>query len=150
MFRRPAAVLVAAAFAVAGCSSAEPQAAAPAATSAGPGPACSVAPTPTESWMGGWAGPLPEEIRCLPYVAHGSYSHQPPAPDVYEGGTNSVMVTVVPETLPEQTLALCQRITELGYGLDGPRQISFLSVGNGSETGNYVSMPGMGPCTKIH
>ncbi|MFF2628347.1 hypothetical protein ACFVUN_21570 [Kitasatospora griseola] len=144
-----AAAAAAAAFAVVGCTAATtaPQAAAP--TSAGPGPACSAAPSPTESWLGGWVAPLPDEIRCLPHIDHGAYSHTPPAADVQEGGQNAVTVTVTPDTTPDQTLALCLRITELGYGLDGPHQVAFLSVGNGEETGHYTSMPGQAPCLKI-
>ncbi|OKJ08143.1 hypothetical protein AMK19_19020 [Kitasatospora sp. CB01950] len=99
--------------------------------------------------MGGWGGPLPDDVRCLPHVAGGGYVHFPPAPDVTEGGENSMVVYVTPETVPEQTLALCLRITELGYGLDGPHQVATLVVGLEAKTGQYGSMPGNTPCTKV-
>ncbi|MFI9788379.1 hypothetical protein ACIHEI_33445 [Kitasatospora sp. NPDC051984] len=161
MSRRLATVLVlaAAALAATGCSTDSKQSAAPAAgattpaaasasTSEGPGPACSAAPSPTESWMGGWEGPLPDEIRCLPHIEHGTYSHIPPAADVYEGGTNAVSVTVTSDTTRDQALAVCLRITELGYGLGGPHQVSMLQVSGAN--GHYMSIPGQEPCYKVH
>ncbi|MFD7732008.1 hypothetical protein ACFV6F_16675 [Kitasatospora phosalacinea] len=72
---------------------------------------------------------------------------QPSGAEDVEGEGNVVMVDVELDTVREQTLALCRRITELGYGPDGPNEVVFLSVGNGEQTGSYVSMPGLDPCT---
>ncbi|MFD7642690.1 hypothetical protein ACFV4P_18740 [Kitasatospora sp. NPDC059795] len=148
MSGRPAVLLAlaAAAFAVTGCTAAESPAAPAADATAGPGPACSAEPRPTASWMGGWATSLPDEIRCLPYVDHGDYSHNPPGAAV-ASDANAVTVVVVPGTTRQQTLALCHRITDLGYGLDGPHQVALLSVGGG--TGHYMSMPGQAPCFEV-
>ncbi|MEV7214693.1 hypothetical protein AB0O31_16570 [Kitasatospora cineracea] len=154
---RPAAAFAAAAavLALAGCTGADRTAAgaAPSATgSAGaasserPGPACSAAPSPSESWLGGWRKPLPDEIRCLPHVASGYYMRQPSGSDEVAGEGNVVMVSVELDTAREQTLALCRRITELGYGTDGPNEVVFLSVGDGEKTGSYTSLPGHKPC----
>ncbi|MFJ5925858.1 hypothetical protein ACIQF6_24940 [Kitasatospora sp. NPDC092948] len=161
MSRRLVSTLAVAAFAVVGCTAADhpgptagptAQATPAAAVDAAfgePGPACKAEPSPTESWMGGWAGPLPEEIRCLPHVDHGTYSHHPPEANVQEGGENAVSVNVTPDTTRDQTLALCLRITELGYGLGGPDNITFLTVGNGEATGRYASLPGWAPCFMV-
>ncbi|MFB7945885.1 hypothetical protein ACFC6L_13295 [Kitasatospora phosalacinea] len=102
---------------------------------------------PSESWLGGWRKSLPDEIRCLPHIASGYYMRQPSGSDDVEGEGNVVMVDVELDTVREQTLALCRRITELGYGPDGPNEVVFLSVGNGEQTGSYVSMPGLEPCS---
>ncbi|MEU3496587.1 hypothetical protein ABZ747_24240 [Kitasatospora cineracea] len=144
---RPAAALAAATavLALAGCTDTD-RAAAGAASPEQPGPACSAAPSPSENWLGGWRKSLPDEVRCLPHVSSGYYMRQPSGSDEVEGEGNVVMVTVEPGTAREQTLALCRRITELGYGIDGPNGVVFLSVGNGEETGSYFSMPGQETC----
>ncbi|MFJ4679635.1 hypothetical protein [Kitasatospora sp. NPDC088783] len=111
-----------------------------------PGAACGAAPSPTRSWLGGWSTSLPEEIRCLPHVADGSYLRQPSGSDDVPGEGNAVMIDVEPGTTRAQTLALCRRVTALGYGLDGPNEVVFLQVGGGEETGSYVSMPDQEPC----
>ncbi|MFJ4679231.1 hypothetical protein [Kitasatospora sp. NPDC088783] len=144
MSRCFAAALVVAAFAVAGCTTgAEPQAGGPASASVSgaPGPACSAAPSPTESRDDNWTGPLPEEIRCLPHVAEGSLTFMANGPT--PGGWKALDVHVTPDTDPAQTRALCHRITELGWGSGGPQDITLLMV---SGAGHFQSVPGQPVC----
>ncbi|MFF0392270.1 hypothetical protein ACFYS8_26785 [Kitasatospora sp. NPDC004615] len=147
-------VLAAATLAATGCSTDSKQASAPAAgattpaaasasTSEGPGPACSAAPSPTESWMGGWEGPLPDEIRCLPHVADGTYSSIPAEVSSTGRASHAVTIHVADDTTRDQAKAVCQRITELGYGPGGSHDISLLAV---SGAGSYTSMPGRPAC----
>ncbi|PBC69890.1 hypothetical protein BX265_7255 [Streptomyces sp. TLI_235] len=51
------------------------------------------------------------------------------------------MVTVVDGTTREQSLALCERITGLGYGPGGAHKIDMLSVGGGLIAGGGSSGP---------
>ncbi|OKJ08144.1 hypothetical protein [Kitasatospora sp. CB01950] len=113
----------------------------PAAVTGAPGPACSVAPSPTETYEGNWKGPLPDEIRCLPHIADGSLSYLASGPT--PGGWKALEVHVTPDTDPEQTRALCHRITELGWGYGGSHDITLLLV---SGAGHYQSEPGLPAC----
>ncbi|WP_033213706.1 hypothetical protein [Kitasatospora phosalacinea] len=144
MSGRFAAALAVAAFAVTGCTTAtEPQAGGPASASVSgsPGPACSAAPSPTESYEDNWQGPLPEEIRCLPHVAEGSLSFMASGPT--PGGWKALDVRVTPDTDPDQARALCHRITEIGWGSGGSHGITLLLV---SGAGHFTSTPDLPVC----
>ncbi|WP_282205309.1 hypothetical protein [Kitasatospora fiedleri] len=117
-----------------------------AAATGSPGAACGAAPSPTQSRLGGWSTSLPEEIRCLPHVADGSYLRRPSGSDDVPGQGNAVTIDVEPGTARAQALDLCRRVTALGYGLDGPNGVVLLQVRGDEETGSYVSMPGQEPC----
>ncbi|MFJ5925857.1 hypothetical protein ACIQF6_24935 [Kitasatospora sp. NPDC092948] len=143
MSRRLAAALAVAAFAVAGCTSAGhsgpaagPTAHAAPVDTAGPGPACSAAPSPTETYEGDWRGPLPDEIRCLPHIAEGTYSYLASGPT--PGGWKALEVHVTEDTTPEQARALCLRITDLGWGSGGSHDVTLLTV---DGSGHYQSEP---------
>ncbi|KIQ61602.1 hypothetical protein TR51_19915 [Kitasatospora griseola] len=153
MSGRLAAALAAAAFAATGCTATGhpgpatgPAAHAAPADTAGPGPACSAAPSPTlsmeGSWAGSWRGPLPAEIRCLPHVADGTLAHMAGEMVVDGKEWNAVEVRVADGTTPDQARALCHRLTDLGYGLGGSHDITLLAV---SGAGHYVSEPGGDP-----
>jgi hypothetical protein len=79
---------------------------------------------------------LPDEIRCLPSVAFGELV-------AATGDTalprRSLTVGVADGTTREQTLALCKRITGLGYGPGGTHKIDMLTVGGGLTAGTYLS-----------
>ncbi|RAJ40449.1 hypothetical protein K353_03341 [Kitasatospora sp. SolWspMP-SS2h] len=111
-----------------------------------PGAACGAAPSPTQSWLGGWSTSLPQEIRCLPHVADGSYLRQPSGSDDVPGQGNAVTIDVEPGTARAQALDLCRRVTALGYGPDGPNGVVLLQLRGDEETGSYISMPGQEPC----
>lgn len=51
------------------------------------------------------------------------------------------------DTTPEQAHALCLKITEIGYGTGGQRQVSLLSVGGGDIL--YMSRSNGPACAKM-
>ncbi|WP_431679687.1 hypothetical protein [Kitasatospora sp. KL5] len=63
-----------------------------------------------------------------------------------EGRTMTVRVTE--GTTRDEALALCRRLTELGYGTGGSHGMSILAVG-GFDAGRYTSMPNRPPCEQI-
>lgn len=159
MFGRAVALVVLAGSALAGCSAADGGRAAQEGTGRGPsvqgvGPsvqatAVCAAPKPTNSWMGGSSEGLPEDVRCLPHVADGDVLDAPPA--AAEGTPlegRSMTVHVTGETTGAEALALCRKLTAMGYVAGGAHDLSFLAVG-GADAGQYTSMRGGQPCEKI-
>ncbi|MEW1914337.1 hypothetical protein AB0442_39050 [Kitasatospora sp. NPDC085895] len=80
---------------------------------------------------------LPDDVRCLPSVAHGDLISTDK--DTTGQPLRSLMVSVVEGTTREQTLALCKRITGLGYSPGGTHKIDMLSVGGDLTAGTYLT-----------
>ncbi|WP_405018623.1 hypothetical protein OHV05_18115 [Kitasatospora sp. NBC_00070] len=132
---------------VTGCSAGSGGGSAP--PGAAPAPTVCASPKPTSSWLGGSTEGLPEDVRCLPHVADGDLLVAPPLADgtVVEG--RSMTVHVTEGTTRAESLALCRRLTDLGYGTGGRHGLSILGVGGAEEAGQYVSMPNRPPCEQI-
>ncbi|BAJ30637.1 MULTISPECIES: hypothetical protein [Kitasatospora] len=149
--RLAAAVL--AVLAAAGCTSHGPEKPAGArsaeARSAAPSTGCPAAadtpPAPGEE-------PLPEEVRCLPGVRHGSVipAEALAAFPEGEGLTGRALQVGVDSqtTAPEAALALCQELTRRGYGPGGAHHFIQLAVTGDARVGAYVSWPDHPACAK--
>ncbi|MEV8093435.1 hypothetical protein [Kitasatospora sp. NPDC085879] len=81
----------------------------------------------------------PEEVRCLPGVAHGTVLVQPSPAGLPR---RSLMVSVVAGADQAQTSELCRRLTELGYGPGGRHGMELLSVAGRGSAGTYLSSSG--------
>ncbi|MFD9129940.1 hypothetical protein [Kitasatospora sp. NPDC059571] len=115
--------------------------------SAGAVPIACASPEPTQSWWGGTSEGLPADVRCLPHVADGYLVDAPPAADGTGIEGRSLMVHPTDDTTREQALALCRRLTELGYGPGGSHGISVLALEGGP--GRYMSMPNRPACEQL-
>lgn len=143
---------------LAGCSSAADGQAASSAESSepvmsvspqgSPAPKACASPHPTSSWMGGSTTGLPDDVRCLPHVLDGEMLAPPPEAAGAVGGGQALTIHVTEDTTPEDALALCRRLTDLGYGTGGSHGVSALNVG-GFDAGHYMSMPNRRPCMQI-
>ncbi|WP_030269165.1 hypothetical protein [Streptomyces sp. NRRL B-24484] len=82
---------------------------------------------------------VPEEVRCLPGVAHGAVLVQPSPSGLPR---RSLMVSAVAGADQTQASELCRRLTELGYGPGGRHGMELLSVAGGGSAGTYLSSAG--------
>ncbi|MCU7825127.1 hypothetical protein [Kitasatospora sp. DSM 101779] len=82
---------------------------------------------------------VPEEVRCLPGVAHGTVLVQPSPSGLPR---RSLMVSAVAGADHAQASELCRRLTELGYGPGGRHGMELLSVAGGGAAGTYLSSAG--------
>lgn len=116
----------------------------PAPVPVGPSCAPSVAPGASEepaaeTAPGAVVEDAPEEVRCLPGVAHGTVLVQPSPSGLPR---RSLMVSAVAGADHAQASELCRRLTALGYGPGGRHGMELLSVAGGGSAGTYLSSAG--------
>ncbi|MFE2916517.1 hypothetical protein ACFXI0_34815 [Kitasatospora indigofera] len=130
-------------------SSGEPGATRPALT-----PTAAVAQTPTPATPDPsditTSEPIPAEVEALPGVGHGLVESALTLYGFPEGQGLSgriLQLSTKPELDAKATLALCQKLTEMGYGPGGTHGFVQLAVSGSARIGTYVSWPSRPACT---
>ncbi|MER5635801.1 hypothetical protein ABT095_02455 [Kitasatospora sp. NPDC002227] len=121
-----------------------------------PPPTSEPEPSGTEGPDGFVYAPLPDEIRCLPGVAHAVYFRPSPSgpetavPEELRKGLagGQLLVDAVDGTPVAVAEALCQTLTRMGYAPGGAKQVTNLMVSAGPFI-TYSSLPDRPSCRRL-